>query len=155
MAGRNGGKLDPISCDAVAFELACDILPEARGGGFRPHEEKTRSLDAPHHRGPEREQLLRVFVRIVHGSESQHAPPLLWQRALDRLVVKADRTQSDPAFRHLQRLLDEERRIIRLEIGIDQNIVDRLDAGGVWVAEPAHLHWRRAIGHYFEAIVAG
>ena len=150
------GELDPLAGHAAGLEGAPHVFPERRRAAFRAHEQEARALGAAHHLGPCGERVAAVLVGVVHGAEGDAPAAFLRRAGLDPdLLVKAQPAQHHPGVRQRERCFEQQRRVFRLEVGVDQDVVDAAQARGVRVAQPADLHRCRAPGHHLELVHLG
>src|SRR5262245_37061222 len=120
MTASYGDELHPLTCNAMLLEDPLHRFTKRWRPTLWSHKQKPGALDMQNDVGPSRQHLGCIFVRIVHSAKCKSMVALLRQALFNRQSgSKPKRAKSDPAVGKFECLLDQQRRILRFEIGVD------------------------------------
>ena len=153
MLAANADKFDPVRVHIARGKGGARVFQEGRATRFGADENKARIRHAAQYGGPGINAKLRVFIGIIRGAEGDEAAPILGRFKINRHFIKAKpAAHRHPGFRQFEGFFDQQARIFRFDVGINQNVIYRLKPCGMRIAKPTAAKPRGAIGHDFKLI---
>ena len=123
----NADKFDPVRIYIAGGKGSARVFQEGRAARFGADEDEARIGDTAQHRRPGINTKRGVFVGVVGGAEGDIAAPILGRFKVNRHFVKAKPPANrHPGFRQFKRLFNQQARVFRFDVGINQDVINRL-----------------------------
>ena len=144
-------EFDPLRADPVPCEKRGRFfLAAAPGNQLKP-----RTLHRSQNAGPERDDPLGVFGKVVERTKRDESVRLRWQRGHRGRVLRL--LKAGPRVRHADGFLERAGGVLplRIEKGIGDAIVHRFETRRAGIAEPRDLHGRGLARESEQAVERG
>ena len=153
MLAANANKFDPVRVHIPLSESVACIFNEGNPTGFRADENEARIRHAAQHRRPGINAKPGVFIGVIGGAKGDETAPVLRDFKINWHFIKAKPpANGHPGFRQFEWLFNQKPRVFRFDVGINQDVIYRLEPCRMRIAEPTAAKPRWAVGHDFQLV---